>query len=59
MKKQNKYKYDLSIVVVGHDHLEELRILFQSIKNYSWDINFEIILVENASQDGTFSVISK
>lgn len=49
-----KYKYDLSIFVLGYNKLEYTQICVASLKRYfPENISYELILVNHGSSDGT------
>lgn len=48
------YKYDLSIWVLAYNKLEYTKMCMESLlKNLPHDLNYELILVNNGSTDGT------
>lgn len=49
----------VSIIIVNYNTLEITNNCLQSIKEYTTDINYEIILVDNASTDGSVDFFSK
>ncbi|MDK2562686.1 glycosyltransferase [Romboutsia sedimentorum] len=49
-----KYKYDLSVIVVGYNNLEYTKLCIESILKYVPDnINYELILLNHGSIDDT------
>ena len=48
---------DLSIVTVGHNHRRELERALGSLFNQEHAIEFEVILVDNVSTDGTVQMV--
>lgn len=53
-EKNGKYKYDLSIIVVGYNKLEYTKMCINSLlENMPSNINYELILVNNGSSDET------
>lgn len=55
----NNIKYDVSIVVVTYNNKEALEKCLDSIYKYTKNVNFEIIIIDNHSQDGTVFLIEK
>lgn len=52
--KDNTYKYDVSICVLAYNKLEYTQMCVESILKYtSPKINYELILINNGSTDGT------
>ncbi|NFH01104.1 glycosyltransferase [Clostridium botulinum] len=53
-EKKGKYKYELSIVVIGYNKLEYTKLCIESLLKYlPNDINYELILINHGSTDGT------
>ncbi len=53
-EKKGKYKYDLSIVVIGYNKLEYTKQCIENLLNYvQCNIKYELILVNHGSEDGT------
>lgn len=53
-EKYGEYKYDISIVIVGYNKLEYTKICVESVLAYvSSNLNYELILVNHGSNDGT------
>lgn len=53
-EKKGKYKYELSIVVIGYNKLEYTKLCIESLFKYlPNDINYELILINHGSTDGT------
>ena len=50
---------DLSVVILTHNNRELLRSCLLSISRHTRKIKTEIIIVDNASQDGTGEMIKK
>ena len=51
---RGKYKYDLSIIVLGYNKLDYTKLCIDSLLKYIPDnINYELILVNHGSTDGT------
>lgn len=49
-----KYKYDVSVVVIAYNKLEYTKLCIDYLKSFfPWDINHELILYNNGSNDGT------
>lgn len=46
---------EVSIIVVGFNRLEKTRRCVQSILEYTGGIDYELILVDSGSQDGTLA----
>lgn len=52
--KTKKYKYEVSIVVSAYNHLDYTKRCIESIlKHMPKDLNYELILLNNGSTDGT------
>lgn len=50
----NKYKYELSIIIIGYNKLEYTKLCVESLFKYIPEkINYELILVNHGSTDGT------
>lgn len=50
----NEYKYDISICVLAYNKIEYTKMCIESILRYTpKDINYELILIDNGSNDGT------
>lgn len=47
----------VSIIIINHNGLNNLKILFKSFKEKTFYLNFEIILVDNASTDESLAFI--
>ncbi len=53
-EKTGKYKYDLSIFILGYNKLEYTKMCVESLKRYlPENISYELILVNHGSTDGT------
>jgi GT2 family glycosyltransferase len=53
--KTGKYKYDISISVLAYNKLEYTKNCIESIIKYTPShINYELILIDNGSNDGTY-----
>jgi hypothetical protein len=50
---------DLSIIIVSYNTKEFLKGCIESIYKTTKNINFEIIVVDNASSDGTIEILKK
>ncbi|MGB0757652.1 MAG: glycosyltransferase family 2 protein [Patescibacteria group bacterium] len=50
---------DLSIIIVSWNVRDALRDCLQSLENTKQDISMEIILIDNASEDGTREMLNK
>jgi GT2 family glycosyltransferase len=50
---------DVTVIVIAHDVVEELRTCFASIREHSGDLETEVILVDNASTDGTAEAMAR
>lgn len=55
----NKIEYDLSIIIISWKMKNFLRICLESIFKFTEGLSFEIILVDNFSEDGTIEMIEK
>jgi len=55
----NKIKYDVSVIITTYNNKNVLEKCLDSIYKYTKDINFEIIVVDNHSQDGTIFLVEK
>ena len=53
----NKIEYDLSIIIISWKMKNFLRICLESIFKFTEGLSFEIILVDNFSEDGTIEMI--
>lgn len=54
VKKGKEYKYELSIMVLGYNHVDYTKTCVESILQYApKDISYELILVNHGSTDGT------
>ena len=59
-EKGGKYKYDLSILIVGYNKLEYTKMCVESLlKNVPSYLNYELILVNHGSNDGTKEYFEK
>lgn len=58
MKIKNSY-IDLSISIVSYNTRELLKRCIESIYKYTKGIDFEVIVVDNASQDGTADMVER
>lgn len=45
--------YSTSIVILTHNQLVHTQLCIQSIRDYTSDVDYEIIVIDNASTDGT------
>lgn len=52
-------KLDLSIIVVSYNTKELLRLCVQSVRKFSNGFEYEIIVIDNSSSDGTLAWLSK
>ena len=50
---------DLSIVIVSYNTLDYLRKCLESIYQYTKGINYEVIVIDNASTDGSAEMVQK
>ena len=50
---------DVTVIVIAHDVLHELRTCFTSIREHAGGLTTEVILVDNASTDGTAEAIAE
>lgn len=50
---------DLSIVIVNYNTSEYLRKCLESIYKYTYGINYEVIVIDNASKDGSAEMVQK
>lgn len=57
LKKTNDITPGLSIVIITWKMKDLLRACLNSIYTYTKDVNFEIILIDNKSEDGTVEMI--
>ena len=55
----NKNMVDVSIILVNYNTKELTKQCIDSLFEYTNGINFEIILVDNASSDGSIEYFSK
>lgn len=56
---EEKSQLELSVVVPGHNEAENLEILIPRLAFAMKDIRYELIVVDNASTDGTRSVLER
>src|SRR3972149_2509597 len=57
--KENRYAMDLSIIIVNYNTKELLLDCLGSIKKNTKKISYEIILVDNASTDGSVEILRR
>lgn len=55
----NEYIFDLSIVIVSWNVRDYLKACIESIYKHTKGINFEVIVVDNASSDGSANMVRK
>jgi len=55
----NKNEYDLSIIIISWKMKDLLKICLASIYKYTDGLSYEIILVDNYSEDGTIDMVEK
>jgi hypothetical protein len=53
----NKNEYDLSIILISWKMKDFLRVCLTSIIKYTTGISYEIILIDNFSEDGTIEMV--
>jgi polyisoprenyl-phosphate glycosyltransferase len=58
-EKMEKKRYDISIVVPAYNELKSLPLLIEKYKNEKKKINFQLIIVNNGSSDGTEEFLSQ
>lgn len=59
MSKSNKRRKELSIVIVSYNTKEVLKSCLQSIESTSSKVNFEVIVSDNGSVDGSAEMVEK
>lgn len=54
MENLGKYKYDLSVVIVGYNKIEYTKLCVENVLRYlPFNLNYELILINHGSTDGT------
>lgn len=49
----------VSVIVIAHDVREEVIALFESLERHAGSVGYEVILVDNASSDGTAEAVAE
>lgn len=53
------YNYEASVIVMNKNRLDLLKKCLESIEKYSQDVNYELIIVDNLSTDGSKEYLLK
>ncbi len=54
MKKLSKIDSEVTVLVIGYNRLEKTKRCVESILKYSKNVDYDLILLDNGSTDGTF-----
>ena len=54
MKKISKIDSEVTIIVMAYNRLEKTKRCVESVLKYTTDVDYDLILIDNGSSDGTF-----
>ncbi len=54
MKKISKIDSEVTIIVMAYNRLEKTKRCVESVLKYTTDVDYDLILIDNGSNDGTF-----
>lgn len=57
--KNNNYKTDVSIIIIHYNNFEQTKIAIDTLKRFTTDLKYEIIVIDNNSLDGSGALIKK